>query len=152
MKLGEALRATTLHAPFEAMAATDAIDGEMVYCYRIFFLRRWRRFTRRAFGGAVEELHQFDQVDFDIVQRIAQFIEMALDGGGELSDGFRILEQHGDEQRQRMLREFVAENSDFRQVPLQFAAPPGCPENPIRRGEFAIDFAEAKSLRSGKRS
>jgi hypothetical protein len=37
VKLGEPLRATTLHALFEAMAAADANDGEMVYCYRIYF-------------------------------------------------------------------------------------------------------------------
>ncbi len=37
VKLGEPLRATTLHAQFAAMAAPDANDGEMVYCYRIYF-------------------------------------------------------------------------------------------------------------------
>jgi hypothetical protein len=37
VKLGDPLRVTTLHALFEAMAAPDANDGEMIYCYRIYF-------------------------------------------------------------------------------------------------------------------
>ncbi len=37
IKLGEPLRVTTLHALFAAMAAPDANDGEMVYCYRTYF-------------------------------------------------------------------------------------------------------------------
>ncbi len=37
LKLADPWRATTLHAAFEAMACQDVIDGETVYCYRIYF-------------------------------------------------------------------------------------------------------------------
>jgi hypothetical protein len=37
LKLAEAWRETTLHAAFEAIACQDAIDGETVYCYRVYF-------------------------------------------------------------------------------------------------------------------
>jgi hypothetical protein len=37
LKLADPWRATTLYAAFEAMACQDAIDGETVYCYRVYF-------------------------------------------------------------------------------------------------------------------
>jgi len=36
VKLADAWRATTLHAAFEAIACQDAIDGETIYCSRVY--------------------------------------------------------------------------------------------------------------------
>ncbi len=42
----------------------------------------------RLLGRTVQELHEFDHVGLHVAQRVAQFVEIALDGSGELGDRF----------------------------------------------------------------
>ena len=121
LKLADPWRATTLHAAFEAMACHGRDRRRDGLLLPDLLPSGAGDALLRLLRGAVQELHEFDQVGFDIAERVAQFVEIALDGGGELGDRFRVFKRHRQEQRQRVLREFVAENGDFRQVPLQIA-------------------------------
>ncbi len=86
----------------------------------------------------VEVLDQREQVGLEVGDGVAKFVEVALDGNDELSDGISVIGRDGEEQGQGVFREVSTDDACVGEMSLDIA---GCSSG--GEAEFREAYANA---------